>query len=122
MIEPKKVFPFRKVLNGEDSAQTAFYSLTLPSDLPYFEGHFPNQPVLPGFAILDASTELVRQVLAKESIFVQSVKNAKFLDLMKPNDTFAIAVSCPLNPKLFKILWTRETDQKKVAEIDLLIE
>jgi 3-hydroxymyristoyl/3-hydroxydecanoyl-(acyl carrier protein) dehydratase len=81
VIEPKEVFQFRKV--GE-----SVFEWKVPGDLPYFNGHFPSNPILPGIAMIDASLEVVRYALSLESApFIKKLHSAKFTGLVRPDDT-----------------------------------
>lgn len=59
--------------------------------LSYFDGHFPNNPILPGVAIIDASIETLRRVLKLEDLRVKSIKTCKFTSPILPNTTVEIA-------------------------------
>jgi 3-hydroxymyristoyl/3-hydroxydecanoyl-(acyl carrier protein) dehydratase len=86
-IEPKEQFSFRE-LSG------AHYELTIDPKMPYFEGHFPGNPVLPGVAILDAALEVIRLKLKQESPpFVKKLIQAKYTGLIKPRDVVLFSVS-----------------------------
>lgn len=56
----------------------------VPADLIYLNGHFPNQPVVPAVAILDAAVELLRHVAGSNGR-LHSVKNAKFTSPLLPD-------------------------------------
>lgn len=57
---------------------------TVPSDLPYLNGHFPGQPVFPAVGIVDASVELVRKLSGVSSLYLKSVPSAKFSQPIGP--------------------------------------
>lgn len=49
---------------------------TLPTDFPYFDGHFPGMPVFPAVGILDASWYFLKQISPELSMY--NVTSAKF--------------------------------------------
>ncbi len=69
---------------GESSRVTYSMNWTIPSHLPYFDGHFPGQPVFPAVGIVDASLYLLRQTRPESNFSITQVKTAKFLQLMGP--------------------------------------
>ena len=87
MIEPSRVFDFSS-LNSE-SENSAAISWTVPSDLPYFDGHFPGKPVVPGIALIDAALYAV-QVKTQQKACLMGVKSAKFGDIIKPGTTLEL--------------------------------
>lgn len=62
---------------------------TVPADHPFFAGHFPGHPVVPGVALLDA---VVRVVGAGSGIplDVCDISAAKFLSPAGPGDRLEI--------------------------------
>lgn len=53
--------PFRVVEERTDGA-VAIFTVDVPEDCPYFEGHFPASPVLPAIGQLALVAGLVRRV------------------------------------------------------------
>ena len=95
VITPNSIFKFEllKVESNEQIAERAadkvVCSWTVPEDLPYLAGHFPNQPVVPAVAIIDAALEVLSQGL-KQKLSLQKVKNAKFTSPLLPGTTVQI--------------------------------
>ena len=52
-------------------------------DIPYFQGHFPGQPMLPAVAIIDANLLLLEKILGK-SLRLQKLVTAKFALPIQP--------------------------------------
>lgn len=106
MNEPKDYFEFRK--------EEAGFSWKVPVDLPYFDGHFPNQPILPGIAILDASIELTRSELESVATpFVQKIVSLKFAAPIYPGDDLRLELT--REEKRYKVIWKRSAIQ--VSEV-----
>lgn len=62
----------------------------VPSDFPYFQGHFPDLPILPAVAILDVSTEILRSILQLKRIQLRSIKTCKFKQPITPKTNVEI--------------------------------
>lgn len=88
MINPKDVANggIREV---ETSTGTR-YRWSIPHDLPYFAGHFPGRPTLPGVAMIDLTLELVRRSAGFERAELFRMKSAKFTAVVLPGSEVEI--------------------------------
>jgi 3-hydroxymyristoyl/3-hydroxydecanoyl-(acyl carrier protein) dehydratase len=67
-------------------------------DSPWFSGHFPDYPVLPGIAQLSVVLDTIRQSI-DQKLFIQGFKKVKFRQIIHPNDRLEIqAVRNRLEP------------------------
>lgn len=82
MIDAKEIFKFN-ITRSTCHARCFATSWVVPADLPYLDGHFPSQPIVPAVAIVDASFELLRQATVGESR-ATGVSNGKFLAPVTP--------------------------------------
>lgn len=57
-----------------------------------FEGHFPQQPVVPGVCTIQMIKELTEQALSKK-LLLRSTGQVKFLQLILPNIQPHVAIS-----------------------------
>lgn len=85
VLAPSKIFKWNKVLENE--SETTF-SLKLEANNPYFEGHFPGNPVFPGVAVVDATLVAMEQ-LGHPDLLVSS---AKFLGVISPGDEIKLVL------------------------------
>ncbi len=68
---------------------------------PFFQGHFPNQPVMPGVLIIEAMAQtaavLVVETLGKDAegkiVYFMIVENARFRKPVGPGDQLCLEVS-----------------------------
>jgi 3-hydroxymyristoyl/3-hydroxydecanoyl-(acyl carrier protein) dehydratase len=90
MIHPPTVFKFY-IQTLSCHARCFSTSWRVPKDLPYFEGHFPNRPILPAVAIVDGSLEFLRRALAVQDLPLKGVSNAKFIAPLEPEMEVQIA-------------------------------
>jgi 3-hydroxymyristoyl/3-hydroxydecanoyl-(acyl carrier protein) dehydratase len=95
----------------------------IPSQLPYFAGHFPEQPILPAVAMIDASMEVVRRGLGLTKIKWVELKSSKFMRPLSPGDSIQIqAHSTSLED--WKIEWKLNSPpeaEQVVANLNFLI-
>lgn len=66
---------------------------------PYFTGHFPNQPIMPGVMIVEALAQLAAILVAKtlnlpnnnnKQIYLLSIEEAKFRKIVIPGDVLIL--------------------------------
>ena len=72
---------------------------------PYFIGHFPDAPIMPGVLLIECAAQLCSLVIAPENAaddenklyVLLKVKDFKFLKPVIPGDTLNIEVTCTMN-------------------------
>ena len=72
--------------NGSCSAR-----LTFPPDYVGFQGHFPDNPILPGVCLIEAVLGVLERAWS-QSLRLREIRSAKFRDPIKPGQ--AIVVHC----------------------------
>src|SRR3990172_1701220 len=97
---------------------------------PYFPGHFPNRPVMPGVLILEAMAQaaaiLVFRTLgakpdAKSVYYYAGIDNARFKRPVEPGDQLMIEVSILGSKRgVWKFGFTARVADNLVAEADIL--
>ena len=83
---------FPRVLSIADEPPHTRIVLDVSSDLCWFRGHFPGQPVLPGIVQLHWATLVCRSLYGFAGA-PQEVKRLKFKKLVIPPTTLELAVS-----------------------------
>lgn len=97
-------------------------SWTIPSDLPYFNGHFPGEPIFPAVGIVDASLELVRRHTKTEALRLTGVTNAKFTHPLKPQDPVTIDIA-EVGAHEWQLTWKHATQADlQFASVRLTVE
>jgi 3-hydroxyacyl-[acyl-carrier-protein] dehydratase len=96
---------------------------------PYFLGHFPSRPIMPGVLIIEAMAQ-VGAVLAskteeidpkKKTMYFLGIDKARFRQPVTPGDTLKIRVEVlQRRPNIWRMKAIAEVEQKKVAEAELL--
>ena len=66
--------------------------VTIPEASPWFDGHFPDQPVLPGIAQLEMVFDLIRQHAAQPLRMV-GVNRVRFKRIIAPDDRLTLVAT-----------------------------
>ena len=61
-------------------------------DSPWFSGHFPDEPILPGVAQLAMALDGIKK-LNQKSLRISGVKKVRFKQVIKPDDKLRITVT-----------------------------
>lgn len=75
-----------------DADRSIRAQVQVPADCAWFDGHFPNMPILPGVAQLALVTDLLNRAL-KRSVITRSVSRVRFKQMIRPDDTIAVRLS-----------------------------
>jgi len=90
MIDINKTFTFS--IDETFLLKNNLYSTkwVIPNNLPYFEGHFPNNPVLPAIALIDLVLYIISKIEVSSPIKIKSIQTAKFSEVYIPGDIVLI--------------------------------
>jgi 3-hydroxymyristoyl/3-hydroxydecanoyl-(acyl carrier protein) dehydratase len=87
MINPKDLV--RRGFHRREMAPNSWaFDWKIPGDLPYFSGHFPENPTLPAVAMIDLTVALLPITGEKR---LSTVKSAKFMVPLHPG--MAVVIS-----------------------------
>ncbi len=88
----------------------------VPENLPYFEGHFPGNPVLAAIAIIDFSLVGISMIMGRK-VSLLKMKKAKFTDVIRPHYKMEIEFTKEAEQQetIWKINWLN--NKNKVAEL-----
>lgn len=91
-------YPFllvdRAEISEDGKGATGYKNVTINE--PFFQGHFPNEPVMPGVLIVEALAQVgAIAILSQEAYrgkiaYLGSVKEAKFRAMVVPGDTLKL--------------------------------
>lgn len=96
---------------------------------PYFNGHFPGNPVMPGVLLIESLAQAgailayyTTQTSPKESIFyLASLDNVKFKQIVKPGDQLMLNISIMNQKRSFwKIFGEAFVDDQLVCSVEIL--
>lgn len=96
--------------------------IRVPSDSPWFDGHFPGEPILPGVAQIGMVFDAIRKAHNQE-LKVSSVRRVRFKRIIRPDDQLKI-IAVPLKQETdsysFRILVQDETVCSGVMTVEEL--
>ena len=66
----------------------------VPADSPWFSGHFPGEPILPGIALIYmAEQAIIQDALAKgEQVQLHALKRVRFTQPVRPGETLSLNI------------------------------
>lgn len=116
-----------RVVEATDDRLVAWKNVT--SNEPFFVGHFPGHPVMPGVLILEALAQAgallaLRSAsldVTKQAVYLLGIDKAKFRKIVVPGDRLVLTVE-PLRKggKIWKLAGKASVDDQVVAEAELL--
>lgn len=128
----QKILPHRypflfvdKIIESSEKRIVGIKNVTI--DEPFFQGHFPGHPIMPGVLIIEAMAQVagvgalnVKDNIGKLAYFL-SINNAKFRKPVLPGDTLRIEVDL-LKRKLsvLQVHAAAKVDGQIAAEADLM--
>ena len=94
---------------------------------PYFEGHFPSSPVLPGVLQIESMAQTAAVLVAKSLdiadssalVLLTTIDNAKFRKPVTPGDVMSLYITVQkIRNKLWKFKGEVIVDSQKVSECE----
>ncbi len=88
--------PLFKILSTDHQQNVITTVLDLDQSSEIFEGHFPNQPVVPGACML----QLIKEILVRTLVMplrLAKADNIKFLTLVEPHDNQVLLLELTYN-------------------------
>jgi 3-hydroxyacyl-[acyl-carrier-protein] dehydratase len=83
---------FFTINDKEYSATEIWAELFINADHKIFEGHFPNQPVVPGVCMMQMIKEIVEHVISKQTNLIKAAE-IKFLAVINPQQNNLVHAS-----------------------------
>ena len=128
----QKIVPHRypfllvdRVLEANEKRVVGIKNVTINE--PFFQGHFPGQPIMPGVLIIEAMAQVggvgalnMKDNLGKLAYFI-SINNAKFRKPVTPGDQLVIEVDLlKIKLSMMQVHAIAKVDSVIVAEADLM--
>jgi len=87
----------------ENTGNSVSVEFSIPETSPYFDGHFPESPILPALAQVEICVRFAAQYLGT-GIDVSEIKRIKFSSRVHPGRTHILRLEKSENNLSFKIL------------------
>lgn len=91
---------------------------------PFFQGHFPDQPIMPGVLIIEAMAQVAgvmafRSGVEGKSVYFMSIDNAKFRRPVVPGDQIIMEIKVlKQRGNVWKFAGVATVDEKAVSEAE----
>ena len=103
-----KWYVLKKLIRSDKNEIEA--DIHVPSDSPWFRGHFPGEPILPGVAQIGMVKDAIRQA-RDQDLKVTGVRRVRFKQIIRPDDKLKL-IATPLKENVgaytFRILIENE--------------
>ena len=96
---------------------------------PYFVGHFPGEPVMPGVMILEGMAQIgallayksMPDAIGDKLVYFAGLDNVRFRKMVRPGDQIFFRIECiRMKAKLSKMSGRAYVDDQLAAEADLM--
>jgi beta-hydroxyacyl-ACP dehydratase FabZ len=135
VVEIQKILPHRypflfvdRVLDVEPGKKiTAIKNVSM--DEPFFQGHFPGRPIMPGVLMVEAMAQVGGILVSKSNpnptddnmVYFMSIEKAKFRKPVVPGDQLILEVEAlQSRGKVWKFKGEAKVDGKVVCEAEFM--
>lgn len=96
---------------------------------PFFQGHFPGEPVMPGVMILEGMAQMgallayisMPEAIGEKLVYFAGLDNVRFRKMVRPGDQIVFKVeTIRMKPKLSKMTAKAYVDDQLAAEAELM--
>lgn len=116
-----------KVIDIQDNYLVGVKNVT--ANEPFFQGHFPEEPVMPGVLIVEAMAQaggifVLRNLVGKYSTYFMKIDNVKFRKKVVPGDTivFKVTLTSPIRRGIAEMRGLCYVGDTIVAEGDYMAQ
>jgi beta-hydroxyacyl-ACP dehydratase FabZ len=122
-------FPFLLVDRIEELETERIVGIkNVTANEPFFTGHFPDYPVMPGVLIIEAMAQVAGVLVLKQienyknkQVLLAGVNEAKFRKPVRPGDQLRIEIKLiRFRPSMAKVTGVATVDGAVVAEAEIL--
>ena len=108
---------FYTINNIEQKSDDAFaVEVTILPEHQIYEGHFPQQPVVPGVCTLTIIRECIGNILSKEVSFA-SIKECKYVSALIPQEDLRIMINLTISESKVTALVERVDYKQTVLKL-----
>ena len=96
---------------------------------PFFAGHFPGEPIMPGVMILEGMAQMgallayksLADIIADKLVYFAGIDKVRFRKMVRPGDQIIFKIECiRMKPKLSKMTGKAYVDDQLAAEAELM--
>jgi len=115
-----------RILEMDDTTIVGIKNVT--TNEPFFPGHFPNYPVMPGVLIIESMAQVAGVLVlsrianrAEKLVLLAGVNEARFRKPVRPGDQLRIEIKILREkPSMAKVSGVAKVDGNVVAEAEIL--
>jgi len=117
-----------RILDYKDSKYiTGIKNVTINE--PFFAGHFPGEPVMPGVMILEGMAQIgallayksMADSIGDKLVYFAGIDKVRFRKMVRPGDQIVFRIECiRMKPKLSKMTGKAYVDDQLAAEAELM--
>ncbi|HRO67090.1 MAG TPA: hypothetical protein PL182_05965 [Pseudobdellovibrionaceae bacterium] len=100
----------------ETRGATSVFEVFLPETLSYFEGHFPETPILPAVGLIDLTQFFISLILNEPDLILASVQSFRVRQPAFAGERFRVTLDIPESSESASVLWTK-ADGQNLAEL-----
>lgn len=89
---------FYQIQNYKEVDNVFIFDITLNTQHKIFEGHFPEQPIVPGVCTLQIIKECAEMILNSKTV-IQSISSCKYLKAINPIESNLIQLLLTVSEK-----------------------
>lgn len=112
---------FYKVHTIDQVENSYKIEVELLADHPIYEGHFPQQAVVPGVCTLTIIRECLGEILSKKILF-KSIKECKYVSALIPQEDLRIIINLTIDGDKINVTVVRGDNQQAVLKLKATIE
>ena len=116
-----------KVIDIQDNYLVGIKNVS--ANEPFFQGHFPEEPVMPGVLLVEAMAQaggifVLRNLIGKYSTYFMKIDNVKFRKKVVPGDTivFKVVLTSPIRRGIAEMRGVCYVGDSVVAEGDYMAQ
>jgi len=96
----------------------------VPKNSSWFSGHFPNDPILPGIALLGMVHDTLRAYAANlgERIVIKEFKRIRFRQIVRPGTRLTVFITLGSGAESHKVTFECNLDNSKACDGTILVD
>ena len=114
-------FPDHHLLQQTDNPLTLIIELSLPPELIFFEGHFPEKAILPAVSQIYMAEKLFKQYCSLKLSFV-ALKRLKFRRPIVPVEPMKLELSFNAEKSLLSFRYFDDQETKSTGHIQFAVQ